>query len=296
MNPLSDNAFAPEAGFELKPEVRHHKGGLPGFGLSLGYTVFYLGLIVLLPLAAAIYVAAGMGWGALWESLAQPRVWAALRLSFGTAFVAALINVVAGTVFAWVLTRYTFPGKRLLDAMMDLPFALPTAVAGIALTAIYAPNGWLGAPLHAMGVKVAYAVPGIVLALVFVGLPFVVRTVQPILETFEAEAEEAAAILGASRWTTVRRVILPSLLPAILTGFALAFARGIGEYGSVVFIAGNMPMRTEIAPLLIVTKLEQYDYVGATALALAMLAVSFGSLLLINLIQRWSARRAGQTD
>jgi len=274
--------------------ARHHRGGLPGFGISLGYSLLCLCLIVLLPLSAAFAKTAGLGFSGYWEAISQARVLAALKLSFSTAFFAAIVNALVGTLFAWVLVRYRFPGKRLLDAVMDLPFALPTAVAGIALTTLYAPNGMLGEPLSLLGIKVAYAPLGITIALVFVGLPFVVRTVQPILHNFEPELEEAAAILGASRWTTLRRVILPSLLPAILTGFTLAFARGVGEYGSVVFISGNMPMRTEIAPLLIVTKLEQYDYRGATAIAVTMLAISFLSLLLINLLQRWTSRRAGQ--
>lgn len=275
--------------------VRHHKGGLPGFGLTMGFTVFYLCLIVLIPLSAAFIEAFIEGLGTSWNAVATPRVLAALKLSFGTALAAAGINAIIGTLFAWVLVRYPFPGRRMLDAAMDLPFALPTAVAGIALTAIYSANGWMGQWIEALGFKVAYAPPGIVIALVFVGLPFVVRTVQPIIETLEPEIEEAAAVLGASRVQTLLRILLPTLFPAILTGFALSFARGIGEYGSVVFISGNMPMRTEIAPLLIVTKLEQYDLTGATALAVTLLLISFLCLLTINLLQRWTSRRAGQT-
>jgi sulfate transport system permease protein len=295
MNQLADNAFASYPSPGGTQNIRHYRSGLPGFGLTMGYSLFYLGLIVLLPLSAAFASSIELGIGGLWDQLWKPRVIAALRLSFFAALGAAAVNALVGTLFAWILVRYRFPGKRLVDAAMDLPFALPTAVTGIALTALYAPNGWLGQPLSALGIKVAFAVPGIVLALIFVGLPFVVRTVQPILEHLEPELEEAAAILGASRWQTITRVILPSLFPAILTGFALSFARGVGEYGSVVFIAGNMPMRTEIAPLLIVTKLEQYDYAGATAIAVAMLIISFTSLFLINLLQRWSALRAGQS-
>lgn len=267
---------------------------LPGFGLSMGYTLLYLSVIVLIPLATAVFSAAGMGPQKLWAAVTEPRVVAALRLSFSTALLAGLVNMVGGTVVAWVLTRYSFPGKKIIDALIDLPFALPTAVAGIALTAIYAPSGIFGGPLGELGIKVAFAAPGIVIALIFVGLPFAVRTLQPVLEEMEAELEEAAAILGASRFQTITRVILPTLLPAILTGFALSFARAVGEYGSVIFIAGNMPMKTEIAPLLIVTKLEQYDYTGATAIAVIMLLISFSTLLVINILQHWSSIRAGQ--
>lgn len=266
---------------------------LPGFGLSLGYTMAILGLLVLLPLAALVAKAHQLGWSQIAEALTHPRMWSAIRLSLGTALLAAFANLLGGLLVAWTLTRYRFPGRRLLDAAIDLPFALPTAVAGIALTAIYAPHGWLGAPFAALGIKVAFAPPGVVVALVFVGFPFVVRTVQPILEALPAEIEEAAAMLGATRWQTFRRVIAPTLLPGLLTGFALSFARGLGEYGSVVFISGNLPGKTEIAPLLIVTKLEQYDYAGATAIALTLLIISFFCLFGINRLQRWSTRIAG---
>jgi sulfate/thiosulfate transport system permease protein len=268
------------------------RGVLPGFGLSLGYTLLYLAFLVLLPLSALILRAQGLGLAEFWRVATDERALAAYRLSFGASIMAALANAVMGVLVAWVLTRYSFPGRKLADALIDLPFALPTAVAGIALTAIYAPTGWLGAPLAALGVKIAFAPLGVFVALTFIGIPFVVRTVQPVLEELDPSIEEAAAVLGATRWTTFRRVILPALLPAVLTGFALAFARGVGEYGSVVFISGNMPMRTEIAPLLIVTKLEQYDYAGATAIACVMLMVSFAALLVINLLQRWSRRVA----
>ncbi len=276
------------------PPKYPRRARLPGFGITLGFTISYLSLIVLIPLSAAFLRASGLGLGGLWEHLSQPRVVAALRLSFYTAFIAGVVNIFAGTLLAWVLTRYRFPGKRLMDAAIDLPFALPTAVAGISLTALYSRNGWFGAPLEAVGLQIAFASPGIIIALVFIGLPFVVRSVQPVLEHFEPELEEAAANLGATRWQTIRRIVLPALLPAITGGFAMAFARGIGEYGSVVFISGNMPMRTEIAPLLIVTQLEQYDYPGANAIAVAMLVFSFLCLFVINLIQRWSSRRLGQ--
>lgn len=295
MNMLDDNAFAPINVDHKRKGACYHKGGLPGFGLTFGFAVTYLSLIVLLPLSAALWKTTELGLLGFWSEINTPRVLAALRLSFLTALGAAVVNAVVGTLLAWVLVRYSFPGRRFIDAAIDLPFALPTAVAGIALTAIYAPNGWLGEPLAGLGLKIAFAPPGIVIALIFIGLPFVVRTVQPVLENLEEEIEEAAAILGASRLQTLWKVVLPSLHPAILTGFTLAFARGAGEYGSVVFISGNMPMRTEIAPLLIVTKLEQYEYAGATAIAVAMLGISFFSLLLINLLQRWTSRRAGQT-
>ncbi len=277
-----------------RPPGRPVRRVLPGFGLTMGYSLAYLGIVVLVPLSAAFIKAAGMGPGDFWRAVTEPRVLAALRLSFGAAALAALVNMLGGTLVAWVLTRYRFPGRRVLDAMIDLPFALPTAVAGIALTALYARNGWLGGPLNALGVQVAFAVPGIVIALIFVGLPFVVRTVQPVLENLEPEFEEAAASLGATRLQTLARVVLPAILPAVITGFTLSFARALGEYGSVVFIAGNMPMKTEIAPLLIVTKLEQYDYAGANAIAVTMLIISFTILLLVNLLQRWSSKRAGQ--
>jgi len=266
---------------------------IPGFGLTLGFALAYLGLIVLIPLSATFIRSAELSAAEWWEAVSSPRVVASYRLTFGVSLLAAVANVVFGVIAAWVLVRYRFPGRRLVDALVDLPFALPTAVAGIALTALYAPNGWLGAPLAAQGIKVAYSAVGVWVALTFIGLPFVIRTVQPVLEELEPELEEAAASLGASRLQTLWRVVLPALRPSILTGFALAFARAIGEYGSVVFIAGNMPMKTEITPLLIVTKLEQYDYAGATALAVAMLVVSFALLLLINVLQLWS-RRQGQ--
>ena len=265
---------------------------LPGFNLSLGYSLTYLGLIVLLPLAALAWKASGLGLGGLIELLRVPRTLAALRLSFGGAALAAAINVVAGLLVAWVLVRYRFPGRRLFDAIVDLPFALPTAVAGIALTALYAPNGWIGQWLAALGVKVAYTPWGVLVAMVFVGFPFVVRTLQPVLETLEHDVEEAAETLGARRWQIFAKVILPMLVPTLLTGFALALARAVGEYGSVIFIAGNIPMKSEIAPLLIVQSLEQFDYAGAAALGVAMLAFSFMLLLVITLLQRWSRRWA----
>ncbi|WP_202839537.1 sulfate ABC transporter permease subunit CysT [Luteimonas saliphila] len=257
---------------------------LPGFGLSLGLGMAWLGVVVLLPLTALTVRAAGLGLDGWLQVLRDERVLAALKVSFGTAFVAAVIALLAGALVAWVLVRYRFPGRRLLDALVDLPFALPTAVAGIALTAIYAPNGWIGRFLEPLGVQVAYQLAGIVIALVFIGLPFTVRTVQPILESLGADQEQAAASLGASRFTTLRRVVLPEVLPALLTGFSLAFARGLGEYGSVIFIAGNKPYQTEIAPLLITIRLEEYDYNGAVGLAAVMLAASFLCLLAINLI------------
>ena len=266
---------------------------IPGFGLALGFTLTYLGLIVLIPLAALMLKASSLGFSGFWNIVTAPRTLAALQLSFVISFVAATINVMFGVVVAWVLVRYRFPGKRLLDAVVDLPFALPTAVAGIALTAIYARNGWIGALLEPFGIKVAYTRWGIGVALVFMGLPFVVRTLQPVLEDFEREIEEAAVSLGASRWQTVCHIILPALLPAILTGFALAFARAVGEYGSVIFIAGNIPFVSEIAPLLIVIKLEEFNYAEATAVAAAMLLIAFAMILLINLIQAWQRRRLG---
>jgi sulfate/thiosulfate transport system permease protein len=268
-------------------------GPLPGFGLSLGYTLTYLTLIVLIPLAGLVLSAASLGWTEFVKVAADQRVTHALVISFGTALAAALVNVVFGVIIAWVLVRYNFPGKRILDAVVDLPFALPTAVAGIALTALYAPNGWIGQFFKLFGVKIAFTPVGIVIALIFVGLPFIVRTVQPVMEEIDREVEEASATLGASRWQTIWRVLLPGLAPAILTGFALAFARGVGEYGSVIFIAGNIPYVTEIAPLLIVIKLEEFDYAGATAIATIMLVISFAMLFVINLIQAWSRRRYG---
>lgn len=264
---------------------------LPGFGPALGVMLFYLGLVVLVPLAAAFLRAAQLSPAEFWSVATSPRALAAYRLTFGAAFLAALVNAVFGLLVAWVLVRYPFPGRRLVDALVDLPFALPTAVAGIALTALYAPGGWIGRFLEPLGVRVAFTPLGVVVALVFIGLPFVVRTVQPVLEGLEPEVEEAAASLGADRRQTFARVLLPTLLPPLVTGFALAFARGIGEYGSVIFISGNMPMKTEIAPLLIVTQLEEYDVAAATALAVVLLLVSFALLLGINLLQAWGARR-----
>jgi sulfate transport system permease protein len=264
---------------------------LPGFRLTMAFTVLYLGLIVLVPLSTLPIKAASASWASFVDTITDPRVVASYRLTIGASLAAAATNAVFGSLVAWVLVRYQFPGRRLVDALIDLPFALPTAVAGITLTALYAPNGWLGAPLSAYGVRVAFTPLGITIALIFIGLPFVVRTLQPVIEDLDAQVEEAATSLGASRWQVVRKVILPYLAPAWLTGFALAFARAIGEYGSVVFISGNMPMRTEIAPLLIITKLEQFDYAGATAIALVMLIVSFLLLLAINGLQHWTGRR-----
>src|SRR5574341_92227 len=264
---------------------------LPGFGLTMGFTLLYLSLIVLIPLSATFLKTAAMSWGQFWSTVTEPRALASYRLSFGASLIGAVINMVFGMLAAWVLVRYSFPGKRVVDAMVDLPFALPTAVAGITLTAVFARSGWIGSHLEPLGIKVAFTPLGVVVALTFIGLPFVVRTVQPVLQDLDAEIEEAAASLGASRWQTVTRVILPDLLPALLTGFALAFARAVGEYGSVIFISGNMPMRTEITPLLIVTKLEQYDYAGATAIGVVMLVMSFALLLIINVLQWWSRKR-----
>jgi sulfate transport system permease protein len=264
---------------------------LPGFGLSLGFTLFYLTAIVLVPLAALVIRPWEMGWSGFVDIITDARVLHALELSFGGAAIAAAINAVFGLIVAWVLVRYRFPGKRLVDALVDLPFALPTAVAGIALSALYARNGWLGAPLEANGIRVAYTPTGIVLALTFIGLPFVVRTLQPILSELGAESEEAAATLGATRWQTLRRVVFPALSPALLTGTALAFARAVGEYGSVIFIAGNLPGISEIAPLLIIIKLNENDYAGAAAIGVIMLAASFVMLLALNVLQAWTASR-----
>jgi sulfate/thiosulfate transport system permease protein len=276
------------AGFQWKkPSV------LPGFGLALGFSLVYLTLIVLIPLAALVLTSASVGWKEFVAVASDERVTKALYVSFGTAFAAALINVIFGVIIAWVLVRYRFPGRGIVDAIVDLPFALPTAVAGIALTALYAPNGWIGQLLKPLGIKIAFTPVGIIIALIFVSLPFIVRTVQPVMEEIDREVEEASATLGASRWQTISRVLLPGLAPAILTGFALAFARGVGEYGSVIFIAGNIPYVTEIAPLLIVIKLEEFDYAGATVIATIMLAISFAMLLVINLIQAWSRKRYG---
>ena len=275
------------------PRLAGRRAVLPGFGLTLGFTVFYLSLFVLIPLAGIFVKSAGLGWDGFWSVIGSPRVRSALELSFGAALAGAAINAVFGPLVAWVFVRYDFPGKRLLDAIIDLPFALPTAVAGIALTALYAGNGWIGGFLEPLGIKVAYTPLGIVVACAFIGLPFVVRTLQPVLEDAERELEEAAASLGANRWQTITRVILPSVLPALLTGFALAFARAVGEYGSVIFIAGNLPMVSEIAPLLIIIKLEEFDYAGATAVAAAMLTLSFAVLLAVNVLQAWTRRRQG---
>jgi len=267
---------------------------LPGFGLAFGYTMLYLSLIVLIPLSATFFKSATLGWHAFWVTISAPRVLASLRLSFGASLIGALINAMFGLLVAWVLVRYRFPGRRIADALVDLPFALPTAVAGIALTAVYAGNGWLGQYLEPLGIKVAFTPLGVIVALTFIGLPFVVRTVQPVLEDLEPELEEAAATLGANRLQTFQRIIFPAVWPALLTGFTLAFARAVGEYGSVIFIAGNMPMVSEITPLLIIIKLEQYDYAGATSVAVVMLVISFVLLLLINLLQWWGARRMGR--
>ncbi len=267
------------------------KNVLPGFNLSLGYTLLYLSLIVLIPLAAAFIKTTELGFTEFYEVVTAPRVMASYRLTFGASFIGACINAVFGLLTAWVLVRYDFYGKKFIDALVDLPFALPTAVAGIALTAVYAKNGWIGSQLEPLGIQVAFTPIGVVVALTFIGLPFVVRTVQPVLQDLEAETEEAAASLGANRWQTFYKIILPAVFPALLTGFALAFARAIGEYGSVIFIAGNMPMVSEITPLIIITKLEQYDYTGATAVAVVMLMISFLLLLAINGLQWWSNRR-----
>ncbi|MBS0587124.1 MAG: sulfate ABC transporter permease subunit CysT [Proteobacteria bacterium] len=268
---------------------------LPGFNLALGFTLLYLSLIVLIPLSAAFIRTAELTWPEFWTIITTPRVLASYRLTFGASFAAALVNAAFGLLVAWVLVRYDFPGKKIVDALVDLPFALPTAVAGISLTALYAGNGWIGQFLEPLGIKVAFTPLGIFVALTFIGLPFVVRTVQPVLEDIEAELEEAAATLGANRWQTFTRVIFPVLFPALITGFALAFARAVGEYGSVIFIAGNMPMISEITPLLIITKLEQYDYAGATALSVVMLVISFILLLIINLLQWWNRRRSSDS-
>ncbi|MBP2547656.1 sulfate transport system permease protein [Neorhizobium galegae] len=264
---------------------------LPGFGLTLGYTILYLTLIILVPLAALVWRSTGIGWDAFWALAFDQRTLLALRVSFGAALIAAAINVIFGVVVAWVLVRYQFPGRRLLDAIIDLPFALPTAVAGISLAALYAPKGWIGQIFAPLGIRIAFTPLGIVIALIFVGLPFVVRTVQPVMAELDREMEEAAATLGASRLQTLTRIVLPTLVPAILTGFALAFARAVGEYGSVIFIAGNVPYVSEIAPLLIVIRLEEFNYAGATSIACIMLIISFVMLLIINMLQMWSRRR-----
>jgi sulfate/thiosulfate transport system permease protein len=271
-------------------KAQHRKNILPGFGLSTGITLAYISLVVLIPLSAVFLRTTTAGWSHFWTTVTAPRLMASYRLTLGASFFAALINVFFGLIVAWVLARYRFPGKRIVDALVDLPFALPTAVAGISLTAIYSENGWIGQYLARAGIKVAFTPLGVLVALTFVGLPFVVRSVQPVLEDLDVETEDAARSLGATRWQTFTRVIMPTILPALLTGFALAFARAVGEYGSVVFISGNLPMRTEITPLLIISKLEQYDYPGATAIAVVMLVISFLLLLAINLLQARSRR------
>ena len=272
-----------------------NKRVLPGFGLSLGFTLTYLSLIVLIPLSAVFLKAATMAPQEFWNAVTSPRVVASYKLTFGASLLAAAVNAFFGLLLAWGLTRYTFPGRKIVDALIDLPFALPTAVAGIALTAIYARNGWMGSFLEPLGIKIAFTPAGVLVALIFIGLPFVVRTVQPVLQDLDAEYEEAAACLGATRWQSFVRVVFPTLLPALLTGFALAFARAVGEYGSVIFIAGNIPMVSEITPLIIITKLEQFDYKGATAVAAVMLVMSFVMLLVVNGLQAWTSRRTGRT-
>ncbi|GAA4255044.1 sulfate ABC transporter permease subunit CysT [Azospirillum brasilense] len=287
----TSDAVLPNAGGTVLSVLRK-PSVLPGFGLTLGFTLTYLSLIVLLPLAALALKAAGLGWSGFWDAVLTPRVLAAFKVSFGLSLAAAAVNAVFGFIVAWVLVRYRFPGDRIVDALVDLPFALPTAVAGIALSALYAPNGWIGSLLMEwFGLRVAFTPLGIAIALTFIGLPFVVRTVQPILQDLPPEEEEAAAALGATRWQSFRRVVFPALLPALLTGFALAFARGVGEYGSVIFIAGNIPGLSEIIPLLIVIKLEQYDYAGAAAVGVLMLMASFVLLLALNLLQAWMRSR-----
>ena len=276
---------------------KYHVAAIPSAAwvcLSLGFTLAYVSFIVLIPLAAVFIKSFGIGWDGLWEILTSERILKSLQLSFSSALIAAFINVVFGLLLAWCLVRYNFPGKRLVDALVDLPFALPTAVAGIALTSLYAPTGWIGQYLEPLGIQVAYTPIGITLALVFIGIPFIVRTVQPVLSDIETELEEAASALGANRWQTITKIILPILLPALFTGFALAFARGVGEYGSVIFIAGNQPFKTEIAPLMIISRLEEYDYAGATTIAAVMLVLSFIILFVINLLQAWANRRTGR--
>ena len=264
---------------------------LPGFGLTLGFAMFYFSLIVLIPLSGLFVKTSSLSWGQFWHTVTEPRALASYRLTFGASFLGALINGFFGSVVAWVLVRYRFPGRSIVDALVDLPFALPTAVAGITLTAIYSSNGWIGQYLEPLGLKIAFTPLGVLVALTFIGLPFIVRTVQPVLQDLDKEVEEAATTLGATRWQTVRAVIMPELWPALLTGMAMAFARSVGEYGSVIFIAGNMPLKSEITPLLIMTKLEQYDYAGATALGVVMLVASFLLVLMINLLQWWSSAR-----
>lgn len=269
---------------------------LPGFEITLGFTIAYLSLIVLIPLSALVFKTLNLSWPQFWEAVTAPRVVASYKLTFGASFIAAIVNAFFGLLLAWVLVRYEFFGKKIIDALVDLPFALPTAVAGISLTALLAGNGWVGQYLEPLGIQLAFNRNGVLIALIFIGLPFVVRTVQPILEDVEKELEEAATCLGATRWQTFSRVIFPALAPALLTGFAMAFARAIGEYGSVIFIAGNMPMVSEITPLIIISKLEQYDYAGATAVALVMLCAAFVMLLLINGLQAWQRSRSGASS
>ena len=286
------SAVAADSRLHAAAPARPRKRVLPGFGLTMGFTLVYLSLIVLIPLAALVVKSATLSVDQFWATVTAPRVLASYKVTFLISFAAATVNLFAGTLTAWVLVRYRFPGQRVLDALVDLPFALPTAVAGIALTALYAPNGWIGEPLAALGLKVAFTPLGIFVALVFIGLPFIVRTVQPVLQDLDKEYEEAAASLGASRWRTIVSVVLPTLAPAIFAGYVLALARAVGEYGSVIFIAGNIPFASEITPLLIITKLEQYDYAGAAAIGLSMLVISFVMILVINLLQRWQARRS----
>ena len=271
---------------------KRHNNVLPGFGITLGFTIFYLSVIVLIPLSALVFRTMGLTWVEFISTVTNPRVMASYKVTFGAALIAAVINAIFGVLVAWVLVRYKFPGRKIVDALVDLPFALPTAVAGITLATIYSSNGWIGRFTEPLGIKIAFTPLGITLAMTFIGLPFVVRTVQPVIEEIEVELEEAAVCLGANRWQTLTRVIFPMLFPSILTGFALAFARGVGEYGSIIFIAGNMPMVSEITPLLIITKLEQFDYRGATAIACVMLLISFLMLLVVNLLQKWSRRYA----
>jgi len=285
MSAIASNPLSPSQSAWREPSV------LPGFGPTLGFTLFYLSAVVLVPLATLVLRPWELGLQGFFDAVTAPRVLAALRLSFGGAAIAAAINAVFGLIVAWVMVRYDFPFKRFVDALIDLPFALPTAVAGIALTALYGPNGWIGSLLAQLGLKVAYTTAGVIVAMTFVGLPFVVRTLEPVLEDLDRESEEAAAILGATRFQTWRRIVLPAIAPALITGTALAFARAVGEYGSIIFIAGNIPLVSEIAPLVIVTKLEQFDYAGAAAVGLTMLAISFLILLAINLLQAWAAKR-----
>lgn len=289
----SSKLTSPDDGGVFHLQKRKPQRVLPGFGLTLGLTVFYLSLIVLIPLSALFFKTFTLSWDEFWLAVSSPRVMASYRLTFGAAFLAALFNMFTGLLLAWVLVRYEFPGKKIVDALVDLPFALPTAVAGIALTALLAPNGWLGSMLERWGIQVAFTPAGVVVALIFISIPFVVRTVQPVLEDAEKELEEAATCLGASPFQTFTKVILPTITPALLTGFAMAFARAIGEYGSVIFIAGNMPMVSEITSLIIIGKLEQYDFAGATAVAVVMLIGAFILLLVINLLQAWQRLRAG---